>query len=528
MPEPLDVHPRQPQSTLATKIILFVFAATFVTALSVSITSIDAIHSQLRGFADRHYPVVAERAATELRRHLEAGRRELAALAGGPERPGSLPQSPFFAGYAWIDESGVALHRLGSAQDLDPSLWRELDRGSPLAALGSPPQLAAVHVPPRGGLAVVGLYQPETLRAHVEAVAPDPHAAALLVGPGGRVLAAFGGDPNRYPASLALPEAGPEVREYSNDRGSHVLGIVQPLGLGGLALAAETPFERAFAPMLTVVLRIFALDLTIVLLSSLLAYQVTTRVVKPIEVLSEGARRIGQGDLDLEIPETGSRDEVGLLTRTFNDMMRKLRRHQIELEERYSALQDKNEVLSQLSITDGLTQLHNHRFFQDYLTREIKRVARTGEPLSMLLIDIDDFKALNDQRGHAAGDELLAGLARIMGGCVRESDLLARYGGEEFVVLASNTAGAGATALAEKIRENVEEASFILDESMRPTRITVSIGVAEFRGNRKRFFEAADRALYRAKARGKNQVVTDLQDEPEEALAAEPEDPTAL
>jgi diguanylate cyclase (GGDEF)-like protein len=127
----------------------------------------------------------------------------------------------------------------------------------------------------------------------------------------------------------------------------------------------------------------------------------------------------------------------------------------------------------------------------------------------MLLIDIDDFKQLNDRQGHKAGDELLIGLARILNESSRENDFLARYGGEEFVVLAPNTDLPGAYQLAEKIRVNIAERSFILDDSLRPMRVTISIGVAQYQGDRKTFFQATDRALYRAKAEGKNCVVTD-------------------
>ncbi len=92
---------------------------------------------------------------------------------------------------------------------------------------------------------------------------------------------------------------------------------------------------------------------------------------------------------------------------------------------------------------------------------------------------------------------------------VRDSDLLARYGGEEFVVLAPNTDLAGAYKLAEKIRISIADTSFILDDSMRPLGVTISIGVAQYDGDRKTFFQATDRALYRAKAEGKNCVVMD-------------------
>jgi len=254
-------------------------------------------------------------------------------------------------------------------------------------------------------------------------------------------------------------------------------------------------------------------DFALVLLASFLAYRFTAAALRPIEVLSDGARSIAEGQLDHEVPEPATRDEIGLLTRTFNDMLRRLRRQQAEIEsrnrdlrERNAELQQAKETFEQLSITDGLTKLHNHRFFQDHLTREILRVGRSGEPLSMLLVDLDDFKQLNDRLGHAAGDELLAGIARILNQSVRATDLLARYGGEEFVVLLPDTDLAGAERLAEKIRTTVVEASFILDESLRPVRVTVSIGAAQFAGNRKGFFKAADRALYRAKEKGRNRL----------------------
>jgi diguanylate cyclase (GGDEF)-like protein len=359
-------------------------------------------------------------------------------------------------------------------------------------------------------------------RAQLEALLasdrPDPAAHVVLVDGGGAVLVAapVEGDPALEQVPLDVLGADSEVSEYADADHLHVVGAARPVADSPWWVVTQVPFERAYEPVLAVVTRVFVADLFIVLIFSFLAYKITTAVVRPIETLSDAARQIAQGQFDHEIPEAASHDEIGLLARTFNDMMRRLRGYQSEIEaansnltERNSELQQAKETFEQLSITDGLTKLHNHRFFQDHLTREIKRVSRSDEPLSMLLVDIDDFKSLNDRFGHAAGDELLMGMARIMGDLVRESDLLARYGGEEFVVLASNTDLNGAYQLAEKIRTSIAETSFILDDSMRPTRITVSMGVAQFRGSRKDFFHAADRALYRAKAMGKNCVVMD-------------------
>jgi diguanylate cyclase (GGDEF)-like protein len=212
------------------------------------------------------------------------------------------------------------------------------------------------------------------------------------------------------------------------------------------------------------------------------------------------------------VAKRAQRDVQCEADRSSSDAIAELASRIDQLTERNTRLQRSNQILEQLSITDGLTQLNNHRSFQDHLTREIKRVNRYREPLSLLMIDIDDFKSLNDRFGHAAGDELLRRLAQIMSNAIRESDLLARYGGEEFVVLTPDTAIDGAYQLAEKIRTAIAESSFVLDESRRPTRVTVSIGVAEYLGNRMQFFDEADRSLYSAKAAGKNCVVISGED----------------
>ncbi len=270
------------------------------------------------------------------------------------------------------------------------------------------------------------------------------------------------------------------------------------------------------APPAAVAQRILILDSVVVAVFSLLALRMTRLIVQPVERLGSALRRVADGALDVELPEPATDDELAVLTRSFNQMMRRLRRDQQEIQRSDASLrasnhelQQANEVLSQLSITDGLTRLHNHRFFQDHLTREIKRVARSQEPLSMLLIDIDDFKALNDRLGHAAGDEVLVRISRLLESRVRDCDLLARYGGEEFVVLCSGTDRVGAYQLAESIRTQAAETEVSLDSALSGTRISLSIGVAQYEGDRKVFFGSADRALYSAKAQGKNCVVSD-------------------
>jgi diguanylate cyclase (GGDEF)-like protein len=220
--------------------------------------------------------------------------------------------------------------------------------------------------------------------------------------------------------------------------------------------------------------------------------------------------------------EPSAADEIGLLARTFNKMTARLHRNRLELQQSrleleaaYSRqraqneeLQRANHQLEQLSSTDDLTKLYNHRWFQEQLGREAKRALRTHEPLALVLIDIDDFKRLNDRHGHAAGDGVLREVAHAMAAEVRETDFLARYGGEEFALLAPQTDLAGAVGLAEKLRAAVSRAEFFVDGDAGPTRlaVTVSIGVALFKGERQTLFNEADRALYRAKASGKDCV----------------------
>jgi diguanylate cyclase (GGDEF)-like protein len=258
-------------------------------------------------------------------------------------------------------------------------------------------------------------------------------------------------------------------------------------------------------------------------LAAWIAFRIARRSLWPIEQLAEGARRIARGETDVSVPGASGDDEIALLAQTFNQMAARLHRIRLELQqsrlevlaanaslrERNEELQRANERLEHLSITDGLTGVYNHRYFQEQLTREIRRTDRSEDALALILVDIDDFKALNDEHGHSVGDRTLRGVAEALRGCVRATDLLARYGGEEFVILAPRTGMDGAVAVAEKARIAVLACTLPVDETD-PTRrvgVSVSLGVATYRGDRERFFEEADRALYRAKESGKDCVV---------------------
>lgn len=164
--------------------------------------------------------------------------------------------------------------------------------------------------------------------------------------------------------------------------------------------------------------------------------------------------------------------------------------------------------LERLSVTDRLTELYNHGYFQQRLEEEFKRSARFGHPMSLIMLDIDDFKMFNDSHGHVRGDDVLKGVSGVIRSNLREMDIAARYGGEEFVVVLPETDTDGAFAVAERIREGVEALSFA-EASGDIVGRTVSVGVASFPHNAKtalRLLEAADNAMYSAKRAGKNRV----------------------
>ncbi|MGQ9823932.1 MAG: diguanylate cyclase [Desulfotomaculales bacterium] len=183
-----------------------------------------------------------------------------------------------------------------------------------------------------------------------------------------------------------------------------------------------------------------------------------------------------------------------------------------ELFIRIRSLLRQRQLLATLSVQaskDPLTGLDNRRQLMEALRNELRRAVRYCTPLSLLMLDVDHFKAYNDTHGHPAGDEVLRRLARLLEQNIRTYDRVARYGGEEFVVLLPHTDPKGAFAVAEKLRLLVERTSFPGEETQPEGRLTVSIGVASFPDHASQedaLLAAADRALYAAKAAGRNRV----------------------
>ncbi|WP_181198390.1 diguanylate cyclase [Enhygromyxa salina] len=172
------------------------------------------------------------------------------------------------------------------------------------------------------------------------------------------------------------------------------------------------------------------------------------------------------------------------------------------------ALEDKSREFERAARTDSLTGIGNRRVFDEQIVAEISRSVRYGRPMALLMFDLDEFKAVNDQHGHLAGDALLALFGKVLREQLRVSDLPSRYGGEEFMVIAPETTAEQAQVLAARVRNDFAQRSV---EVSAAGAQTVSVGIAstdvlDGKLERKTLVLAADAALYRAKARGRNRV----------------------
>jgi len=161
-----------------------------------------------------------------------------------------------------------------------------------------------------------------------------------------------------------------------------------------------------------------------------------------------------------------------------------------------------------LSVTDDLTHLYNSRYLNSVLRRETKRASRSGRPLSLLFIDLDGFKGINDTHGHLFGSRALVEAAAVIRGSARETDVVARFGGDEFALVLPDTGGDGAFAVGERIRERIAAHIFLAGDGL-SIHLTCSVGVAtlpDAAASAEELVQAADKAMYAVKDRGKNGI----------------------
>ncbi len=241
---------------------------------------------------------------------------------------------------------------------------------------------------------------------------------------------------------------------------------------------------------------ILGVGLFLVIVSSI---ALVRTVLVPLRILEEGANHLSSGRLSHRVV-LDNQDELGQLAKTFNTMAG-------ELEKSHAALQN-------LAIRDGLTGLYNYRVFNAMLGDEIERSQRFNRPVSLLMLDIDHFKRVNDSHGHPAGDAILKGLSERLGFQARSIDRVCRYGGEEFTVILPETDLEAAAHVAERLRATVEAEPFDVNTG-EPMRMTVSIGVAAFPkdgDSAPDLLAAADQLLFVAKRAGRNRICTSQPD----------------
>ena len=268
---------------------------------------------------------------------------------------------------------------------------------------------------------------------------------------------------------------GPDIASYRLKMGEGVAGWVAQTGKP--AIVNDTARDRRFTPRLDSRTRFASRSILCAPLVS------RGRTIGVLELINKLEGRFTRADLELMLtlvePCAIALENAILFQRT-----------------------------EQLTITDDLTKLFNSRYLNLYLGREIKRCKRHGIPLSVIFLDLDGFKGINDQYGHLAGSGTLTEVGAVLAEGVRESDILARYGGDEFVVVLPETPASGALVIAERLRRAIEENHFLQVQGL-SARISASFGIAAYPDHAltpESLIQKADQAMYRVKEREKNGI----------------------
>ena len=202
-------------------------------------------------------------------------------------------------------------------------------------------------------------------------------------------------------------------------------------------------------------------------------------------------------------------EELGELNFSYEQVVLELKQAKENADQLALELQQANNRFRELAYRDGLTGVYNHRYFQKVFEKELERAVRYKHPVSLLMMDIDFFKKVNDTYGYTVGDDILKDVSGVFVQLVRNCDIVARYGGEEFVIILPDTGAKGAKVLSQRLRRGVEQEKF--DCSGQLVSVTISIGIsstdmAGMEPTRARLIECSDQALYKAKENGRNRV----------------------
>ncbi len=243
---------------------------------------------------------------------------------------------------------------------------------------------------------------------------------------------------------------------------------------------------------------------------SLSAFVLVIRAADRLSQTTEAAEKL----MDEIIPEkreqhvTSSMDEAEKISSYVTDMIEELRGKLIDMDRYAQDLKTANNKLVEIAVNDGLTGLYNHKHAMHTLQIELERAIRFSHPLSICMIDLDEFKKFNDTHGHPAGDRALKHVSQILMDNIRNVDIAARYGGEEFMLIIPETMPTDTADVGERIRRAVEASKFNVGDG-KTVSMTVSIGISAYMGlivTADELVSAADKNLYKAKHTGKNRV----------------------
>ena len=251
---------------------------------------------------------------------------------------------------------------------------------------------------------------------------------------------------------------------------------------------------------------VFTIALAIMLAVPILGFFMLSWWLKSLESLASEVRSKSAAVIP-DKPAEGNENEMVALRVHFDQLYNELQHKIGQLNEYSNRLIDTNIKLSEQAVTDALTSLYNRRYFDERLKEEINRAQRHTQALTMIMLDVDGFKAYNDTYGHPAGDELLQNLSLLIRSSIRKSDVPFRYGGDEFAILLPQCRVTDATAIARKLVRAVTVQRFGGRQEGSTENVSVSCGVAGFTGDRDKFVQDADRCLYMAKSAGKSKVV---------------------
>lgn len=290
------------------------------------------------------------------------------------------------------------------------------------------------------------------------------------------------------------------TRNYTDKEKGKMLGALISIPQLSWAVFIQQPYDTVYWNLgrmrrLSILVGVLSLCFAV-----LLAFLISRYITRSIAKLIYGVRQVANRNFTFKV-DIQSKNEIGELADTFNQMVDQLNLHRKHIEQQ----QNKLEILAR---TDALTGLNNHRHFMEELTSEAQRAVHSDSPLSVMILDLDEFKRINDTYGHLVGDHVLLTTAEMIKRHLHSSDIIARYGGDEFCVALTNTTVSKARAVATKIRKEIAEKVFSVDGAAK-FQITCSIGLTQFHKDMESTLEVlklADQALYKAKKAGRNQL----------------------